>query len=247
MPTVTVGGSGSASKAAQARQKKILIVGAALLGVVLVIQVPRTLGMLKGSDPAASAPAPAAPVAPVPATPGTPAPTTPESTPATPSADPAAGKLLSFEQFTTKDPFAQQVDPAGGSTSEEAPPADESSSPSAEGERSTSSSEEESATEEEAGSFAVSGSGSKSSGSGPSAVITLNGSDHTVIESDSFPENTPVFTLVSVSDKGAEIAIANGEFRDGDETISLKVGKPLTLMNTVDGKRYKLLLVSTST
>ena len=139
-------------KAKQAKQKKMAIG----LGVVLVavgaFQGPKTLKMLKGPQPvtsptqstpaAAAAATPTAAATPATATPGLPAPGAAPQVAVLADSDlpPAAtqNQLLSFEQFQTKDPFAQQVDVAGasgdaasGSTEEGAAPA--AASPPADG------------------------------------------------------------------------------------------------------------------
>ena len=41
-----------------------------------------------------------------------------------------------------------------------------------------------------------------------------------------------------------QIGIAGGSYADGDDTIKLELGKPLTLQNTADGSRYELELRS---
>jgi hypothetical protein len=58
-----------------------------------------------------------------------------------------------------------------------------------------------------------------------------------------FPVASPVFVLVSLTKSSAKIAIAGGSLQGGG-TATLKKGRPLTLMNTSDGTRYVLRLVS---
>ena len=52
--------------------------------------------------------------------------------------------------------------------------------------------------------------------------------------------------LVSVAKNGksVEIGIAGGEYAAGGETITLGLGKKLTLQNTADGSRYELQLLT---
>ena len=40
------------------------------------------------------------------------------------------------------------------------------------------------------------------------------------------------------------IGIVGGAYSGGDRTTTLKMGKPLTLVNTTTGARYKISLVS---
>jgi hypothetical protein len=55
-----------------------------------------------------------------------------------------------------------------------------------------------------------------------------------------------VFTLVSVTRTAAKIGVAGGSYESGAATVTLAKGKSVTLMNTADGTRYVLRLVSTS-
>jgi hypothetical protein len=59
-----------------------------------------------------------------------------------------------------------------------------------------------------------------------------------------FPAAQPVFKLVSLSEGQAKIAIAGGALASGAPTVTLKLGKAVTLVNTADGARYELKLVS---
>jgi hypothetical protein len=79
-----------------------------------------------------------------------------------------------------------------------------------------------------------------------SAVISINGSPETVAVGGQFPAANPFFTLVSLTKKGAKISIAGGSLENGAPTVTLTKTKALTLMNTADGTRYVLRLVSAS-
>ena len=57
-----------------------------------------------------------------------------------------------------------------------------------------------------------------------------------------FPEQEDLFVLVSLKGKTAKIAVSGGAFTDG-QTITLKLGKNLTLVNTATGARYALKLL----
>ncbi len=50
--------------------------------------------------------------------------------------------------------------------------------------------------------------------------------------------------LVSVAKNGksVELGIAGGTYANGEQTIRLELGQPLTLQNTADGTRYVLEL-----
>jgi hypothetical protein len=204
------------------RQVVILAVGGLILGGLLLFQLPRTLKTLRGSE---SAPAPATEQpAPTPVTPGTPPTPVPVTTPPSPRA-------ASLTRFKSKDPFVQQINPnATSGTSESSA----SSSPSSSGSAS------------EPSSFRALGSASRSSAGQDNATIAVNGAEEIVGVSKTFPKANPVFKLVSIGNGTAKVGIATGTLRGGSETVTLTKGEPLTLLNTVDGKRYKLELVSVS-
>jgi hypothetical protein len=146
------------------------------------------------------------------------------------------GQLVSFDVFETKDPFRPQVgtvDPGASSLSTTPPASTVAPSPPA--------------------------------GSPPPALIapvsvipstttpavsqtvsvSVNGVVSRVGRDGTFPNGKPVFRLVSWTKTGARIGIVGGSYSTGDPTLALEVGKPVTLENTSDGQRYKLLLLST--
>jgi len=223
------------AKAKAKRQKIMAGVGGVLLLAVLAIQVPRTMKMLNGAPPPeppvaapATAPGTDPSVLPTPGTAGGAAP--PASGGGTlvdsdvPPA-PEAGQLVSFGRFASKDPFAEQIDEGG-------PPG--------------------------AGGGAAGGGGAGSGeggivgageGSAPvkagTAVIAVNGVEEPVAVKAEFPASTPVFVLVSLTRTEAKVAIAGGAFASGAPTVTLRLGKAITLVNTADGVRYELKLVRT--
>jgi hypothetical protein len=79
-----------------------------------------------------------------------------------------------------------------------------------------------------------------------SAVISVNGVKEGVNVKLDFPAEAPVFHLVSLTKQTAKISVAGGSLADGSHTLTLRRGKALTLMNTADGTRYRLVLVLTS-
>ncbi len=248
-------------KAKEAKQKKIAIGGMAVLCVLLVIQGPKTLKMLKGPEPTpAAAPAAPSPVAPVPGS-EAPAPADGAVAPggavdlsslADSDLAPVAaeGQLVTFERFASKDPFVPQAvvtpesaapAPAGdaegdGGTDEPAPgegsgAADGGFTPAPEG------------------SDASAGGGSPTPAAPALAALTsisINGTAEDVEVEKTFPAAEPTFVLVSLAKNGksVEIGIAGGTYADGGQTIELKLGKPLTLQNTADGTRYELELLA---
>jgi hypothetical protein len=241
-------------KAKAKRQKIYAGVGGVILLAVLAFQVPRTLKMMHPADASSSSPAPAA--------------TTPASTPtpisapslsggnaaaatAAPGGDgitdpdavppPQSGQLLAFGLFRSKDPFVQQLKLSGatgptGAISSGGPTG--TSGPTA-------------------GGSVAAGGGSKptsppaSTPAAPptpltTAVISVNGAPESVQVGGTFPTADPYFKLISLTKKGAKISIAGGTLENGAPTVTLTKNKPLTLMNTADGTRYVLRLVSVS-
>jgi hypothetical protein len=78
------------------------------------------------------------------------------------------------------------------------------------------------------------------------ASISVNGVVEKVKIEGSFPAAQPLFQLVSLKDGVARIGIAGGTLEGSSQTVALPVGKSVTLMNTADGMRYVVKLVSVS-
>jgi len=228
-------------KAKAKRQKIMAAGGAVLLLGILAIQVPRTMKMMNGSAPPPP-PAEVAPgtvpsdpsVLPTPGTVGGGAASTASGSGTLVDSDPAPvaanGQLISFGRFTSKDPFVEQVDEttAGGGASTPTPaPAGSSKTPPAIVVPS-------SPTAGSPGVGAIAG----------SAVISVNGVQETVTTGNEFPKDSPVFRLVKLGGGEARIGIAGGALASGSPTVTLRKGKAVTLVNTADGTRYELKLVS---
>ena len=236
-------------KAKQKRQKII----AAVLGVVFVgvlgFQGPRVWKQLhpattqarpsyNGTSTTSGTPTLAAPTLS-----GSEAPASTSSTDpslATSSAPPVAdGQLSSFGLFASKDPFAQQL-------SDKAPTSSTGSS----GGSSTRRPSDSSGGGSEPSSSSSSSSGGSGSAPTPgTAVISVNGTLYSVAVGNNFPEESstdpsiqPLFHLVSVTAHSAKISIVGGSYANGAAAVTLQENKPVTLMNTADGTRYKLIL-----
>jgi hypothetical protein len=232
----------SAREAKDKRMKLIAAGGAVLLVGVLAFQVPKI--MHSGSS--SSTPPPASTTGTDTTATGVPA-TTPAGTAGaavTPTAastklpnsdvDPRRLKsqLFSFSHFSGKDPFVQQVSNA---TTSATPTTASASLPASSG-----------------------GSGNSASGGSPqpkhvrtlaatgSARISVNGRLEVVRVGATFPSANPLFRLVRVSNGVARIAIANGSYSSGAHTIALSSARTLTLVDTADGVRYRIRLISAS-
>jgi hypothetical protein len=226
------------AKAKAQREKKIAIGGAVLLVILLAVEGPKTLKMLhsKPNAPVVSA------TSTTPST--TPGSTTPTSAAApTPSGSVASavgssssnqlvsavqptvdqGQLSEFSRFASKDPFAVQVTPGGGSGTSTSPPT--ATTPT--GTTPT----------------------TPPAPSPTSAVISVNGELGSVSVGADFPSSGAVFSrfgaifhLVALTQTTAKISVVGGSYADGAPTVTLRVGKPVTLQNTADGTRYTLVL-----
>jgi len=186
----------------------------------------------------------------------------------------ASGQLASFSVFETKNPFAPQVKTGqGGSTSppsdDHAQPGDTGS-----GTGKTSGDTPPAtagdvpppgASVTPAGGDAGDGTGntggtgttpagggdggttgtSTTATDGATVTISVNGHPEKVGRDGTFPADSPVFRLVSFDKGKAEVGIVGGSYQSGDATLTLVKGKAVTLMNTSDDKRYKLVLLAT--
>lgn len=186
------------------------------------------------------------------------------SSTAGPTAD---GQLVSFERFASKDPFVQQISqqPAKAGV---APAADADAGATipagAVGAVGGKASGEAGSAGEPAASSPPTGATGAVPGSTPAAPapapaspaavadptaaqISVNGgaAENVAVEG-TFPTAEPMFVVVELLPTGAKIAVADGKYENGAETITLTAGRPLTLMNTSDGTRYEILLVSVS-
>lgn len=240
-------------KAKAKRQKIIAAVGGVLLLGLLAFQVPRTMKMLHPSSPSESSSTTTASSSSASTPTAAPSPSDGNSTAAvTPGGDglvdsdavptPQSGQLLAFGRFRTKDPFVQQLGArATGSTGASAPTKATAPQTGATG-----------ATGASVPTASKTGGGSSSTTPVPvkvlptTAVISVGGSPQTVQVGGTFPSSNPVFKLVSLTAKTARIGIAGGSLENGAPAVTLSKGKPLTLLNTANGTRYVLRLLSIS-
>ena len=78
-----------------------------------------------------------------------------------------------------------------------------------------------------------------------SARFEINGSTQDVAVADAFPEDDPVFKLVSVSANSVLIGLTSGKnFTNGDASEEIKVGETLTVTGD-DGSTFSIKLLST--
>jgi len=218
---------------AKAKRQKIIaaVLGVLLLGV-LAYEVPslmKTMNKKPPTSPAAAVPAPVTPPAAAPA--GTPVAAAVTASGTLTDSDPApqagTGQLLSFDRFATKDPFVQQAGaPVAAPTPAPAPTAVPT------------------ATTPPPPPPPPTISRRPAGRASASARISVNGAVQNVGVKATFPAADPVFVLASLQKTSAKVGIAGGSLSTGTSTVKLLLGKKVTLMNTADGTRYVLLLVS---
>jgi len=220
----------SAERAARERKQKIFVVvgGVVLLGL-LALQLPRLLGG-SSSSAAPAAETTAADLASLPTG------TQPRTQTSVALVDtdrplaPAPGKLSSFTVFARKDPFVQQVtssSPSTGSTGS--------------GGGAQSATKDTSKAQAPSAGFTVG-----ETSTALATVISVNGTRQVLVPGAAFPAADPVFVLVGEQpdSKAVVIGIAGGAYASGAKTTKLKIGKPIVLVNTTTGARYRLVLVA---
>jgi hypothetical protein len=205
------------ARAARERKQKIFVV---VGGLLLVALLAFQLPKLLGGSGDAGSAAPAT----TPADGATPVVTPPAATGTAPVSVRESAKLTTFTVFQRKDPFVQQVATA--------PPVDTGGT-----------------------ADAGKGEGSKTTKFSPAAkgaaatIVIVNGERQVLEPGTKFPAADPMFVLVAEKpgSKSVVVGIAGGAYSGGRKTTTLKVGKPLTLVNTATGASYKITLVSVGT
>ena len=227
------------------RAKRLAIGGVVVLAAVLAFEVPHVLkksgGSASSAPPAATA-TDASTGASAPSATASPGTAAAASVPVTstklPNSDMTPrrlkSQLYSFSRFAGKDPFVQQVS-ASDITSGPTGAAGASSSSSA-----------ASSGVITAGPAPAQQTSARTLAQRGSVTIQVNGKVQTIRVGASFPSSNPLFKLVSVANGVARIGIAGGSYASGAQTVSLATGRSLTLVDTADGIRYKLELLSAS-
>jgi hypothetical protein len=244
-------------KAKAKRQKIIAGVGGVLLLGLLAFQIPKTLKMMNqnqnpptttsatSTTPDAGSGAPLAPPSldgSSPSTSATQSSSSGLSDGAAPG--PTAGQLVSFSRFSTKDPFAQQVQSSCAVDSASGPTTSASCAAASSAPASTPS--KTPATPTTGVVSPPPAPPSVTFAARTTATISVNGVVGIVKIGAGFPQTQPIFQLVSLTRTSAKITIAGGTLEGGAPTVTLTKGKQLTLMNTADGSRYVLKLLATA-
>jgi hypothetical protein len=161
----------------------------------------------------------------------------------------AAGQLVTFEVFQTKNPFVPQVTNAPAPTGTSTLPTLPNHPPTSTSPTTTTSTGPTSTTPtavpSNGGSSTTPVTTTPAAPPSPTVTIAVNGVSSRVGVAGTFPSSSPVFRLVSYQSGTAQIGIVGGSYAAGGSTLTLQVGHPLTLQNTTDGKQYKLELIRT--
>jgi hypothetical protein len=174
-----------------------------------------------------------------------------------PPAPADGGQLVSFSMFQSKNPFIPQVteDSTSSTGSSSPPPASTDKGGAGTGTSTTPTATTPTTTAPAGGIVPPTSTAPTTTISTPTTTttpppattvsISVNGSVSKVATGGTFPTSAPVFRLAGWTKASAQIAIVGGSYATGDATLTLKQGVAVTLENTTDGKRYKLVLLST--
>lgn len=250
------------------RQQKIAIIGAVLLIGILAFQVPRLMKHFHSNTNTVDTNLTATPPTPTPGatTPGSttsgataPTPVAPSTLPDTDrvTVTPGSGQLISFGLFKSKDPFVQQLSnnttpasttatptPTGSLTT---PPKKKAPTPTTPGIAfpTTPTTPASSVTPPATSTPAPTTSTPAPTTPPGSVAIRIGGACQVVALHGTFPKGVDIFRVESIGKDGSiKISVNGGTYESGAATVTLKKGATLTLMNTADGTRYVLKLVS---
>jgi hypothetical protein len=269
MSTAAPSATKSLNDAKVKRQKQILAVGSVILLALVGFQLPKLLGGGSGAAQTATPP-PAATAA---TTPGAPV-LAPGKLPDTDnvSSEAQPDRLLNFGLFKSKDPFVPQLStsplapspvpapstpttpatPGAGPRVGPPPPAEPNpttttvpgSSPGAPTPTPIPAPSGTSPTSTEP--TPTTTAAAPPPPAPTSVAIATNGACETVAINGTFPSGQGIFRVVSIArdGKSAKVGVVGGAFDSGQPVATLKLGEKLTLVNTADGTRYVIVLLS---
>jgi hypothetical protein len=245
-----------ARAAREKKQKIFLAVGAVVFLALAVIQGPKLWKQINPPAAETAAPvtapntsaAPTGTTAPAVSTPRVRAPKSQRAQLAgvliVPEQPVAAGEgqLDSFSRFATKDPFVQQIATEPLPTPEQVASA---------GQGAASTVRPAAGKPQGVVQTSLPGTGIPTVGTGTAlpqpaatmAMLRVNGKLQAVELKKRFPSSDKAFVLRSLKPGSATIAVADGSFAGGAPTLTLRLGRPVTLVNTATGVRYVLRLV----
>ena len=210
------------------KEKKEKIILLALVGVLVVVGALELPKMLKSGGGGSSAATSS-----VAQTTSTSSSTSPGGTPTSTSAaigslpnsigyQPSAGQMSGFSLFHSSDPFGSSTTSSSTTTSSTKTTSTKTTST-----KTTS-------TTTRYGTYV-------------GARISTNGSAEDVLLGATFPAASPVFVLSSLSAAKIQISVAGGSFSSGQSNVTIKKGKSVVLVNTVDSTRYAIKFITALT
>ena len=220
------------------KEKKEKIILLALVGVLVVVGALELPKMLKsgggGSGAATSS---------VAQTTSTSSSTSPGGTPTSTSAaigslpnsigyQPSAGQMSGFSLFHISDPFGSSTTSSSTTTSSTKTTSTKTTSTKTTSTKTTSTKTTSTTTRY---------------GTYVGARISTNGSAEDVLLGATFPAASPVFVLSSLSAAKIQISVAGGSFSSGQSNVTIKKGKSVVLVNTVDSTRYAIKFITALT
>lgn len=233
-------------KAKAKKQKIILAVGGVILLGLLAFQLPK---LMKGSPPPPTAVATTTTDATGVVSPATGAAVAPSSTPASAELtfSSSVQKVASLSTFHARDPFKPLISSSTASESAASAPA---APPPAVAAPTTPAV----AAPAKGPLFGTVEGGTASTSSSvpnvskgsslPTATIMFNGTRLQLNLGDAFPKSKPVFRLAGIQAGKVLVALVKGGLADGSTVITLPTRHPVTLVNTVDKRRYTLVLLT---
>jgi len=240
------------AKAREMKQKRLLIVLVPVLIAIMIFTVPRTLKQLRGEKAAASSPAAATtspavdPAAGATGGAATPAATTdPTAIAASAKAilsdtdqqpEASEGQLYSFSRFDARDPFVPLVQDEAADTSTTDASGGVPTTP-------TTPSTPSVPLTPTTPPPSTGGSNDYTQAPATKVKISVNGNVQELSVGDAFPGNDPAFKIVTIGNDSVEIGLVSGSFSTGVNTITVKVGEPVTLIGQPDGARYTIKLL----
>ncbi len=202
------------------KEKKEKIILAALVGVLVIVGAFELPKVLKSGNASSAADTPAQTTS---TSPGATSSATAASRPTTVGSLPNAntyhagvGQLSEFSLFNGKDPFGNVV---------------------------TTSSEPVTGPTTTAGET-TSSTATTPTNSYAAANISVNGTSQAVPLKGTFPSASPAFVLESLTAKEIKISVNGGSFASGAEKVTIRKGKSVVLVNTVDSMRYVIKYVA---
>jgi hypothetical protein len=240
------------TKAKAKKQKIILGAGGVILLALLAFQLPK---LMKGTASPNSSAATTVPVAG--STEGVSAPSGGSLASSTPSGDElrftaSVEQISSFTRFKAVDPFKPRVSVAPATS-----PSTTRPTPKAVEVPTTTSSNPAQGPlfgTVDGGALPVTNASAPSNGATtktsakthalPSATLMFNGKRLHVVLGQAFPKANPVFRLAGIQSGSISIGLVKGGLADGSAVITLASRHPVTLVNTVDNLRYRMVLLT---